>query len=69
MLGAFERAEPHAGLGQARQILDGARGAAALRAILRELQGMRAGLTAAARADLDLALWEQFGHDPEFDRV
>jgi hypothetical protein len=68
ILEAFERAEPDLDVAQLRTIVSRARGATALRGVLRELRGMQAGLPASARAGLRRAMAERFGPDPDWER-
>jgi hypothetical protein len=68
MLAAFVRAEPTATWSQMNEIVARAKGVNALRAIVRELRGAAAGLSRAARAELERALRDRFGADKSWER-
>jgi hypothetical protein len=72
MLDAFARAEPDAGiLAGLRAAVDRAaasRSLSGMRAVLRELRGMEAGLPTGARRELARDLAARFGPDPAAER-
>ena len=61
MLDAFERDQPGSGVGQLRQVVEGARSVSAMQSILRELRAAASTLSPTGRQHLDRELGKRLG--------
>jgi hypothetical protein len=68
MLAAFEREEPSPRWAPFREAVERASRLGDLRTLVRECRAMTGAMSPAGRRELDQALRERFGADPEWDR-